>query len=561
MAPSDAAAATSVNFDRINSGASSITAAHGDKAMEAWKYRPTTNGGQQNQQGSSSAGDMWITKHSHLDSQILTQALQRELSSRKEFCVRGEDKSTPKSLAETLSHCFSSQALSKMYPPPPNMDVKSQLHQNSELLRVLQGGTTSFVSTSDAKEKHSVPGSPFNNSCSNSSNTMAAGEAVDSEPTLSSVDARGYSIQASEEMNTSGLGGSASRFGTKIATKVSPGQLEKQAQTFVGKDIPSSAIPSTWVRTGCDRPQALGAQTSNAKITKRRSRASSKAPITVLSADTTNFRAMVQKLTGIPAPLMQQSSIHWWGSPSSISVLKPQPTRPTQHIQGLSTLDTSAYLLFDGASALNQDPRLFAGDFVEHGFSGLSFLPTSQVDTFLHGCTGGEHSLNVAKEPNFFSCPTAVNSDVGALLPNLLNPFEHKVLNQQSSSSSQPMPWDSTEHNTVREGFLNDILRKEYCPERVRDVSASIRLGENMNARGTALHENASNQSTHQNIIVGDKSDLDIRQVAALESLLMANERMDFDLPGKGLHAVDSWLSCDGTLVNHATKLELAHTA
>ncbi|XVF36731.1 hypothetical protein REPUB_Repub19eG0083300 [Reevesia pubescens] len=49
-------------------------------------------------------------------------------------------------------------------------------------------------------------------------------------------------------------------------------------------------------------------QTSVVKNPKKRTRASRRAPTTVLTTDTTNFRAMVQEFTGIPAPPFSGSS-------------------------------------------------------------------------------------------------------------------------------------------------------------------------------------------------------------------------------------------------------------
>ncbi|KAG6399744.1 hypothetical protein SASPL_141227 [Salvia splendens] len=49
-------------------------------------------------------------------------------------------------------------------------------------------------------------------------------------------------------------------------------------------------------------------QQSAARNPKKRSRASRRAPTTVLTTDTTNFRAMVQEFTGIPSPPFNTSS-------------------------------------------------------------------------------------------------------------------------------------------------------------------------------------------------------------------------------------------------------------
>ncbi|KAH0679615.1 uncharacterized protein [Solanum tuberosum] len=60
------------------------------------------------------------------------------------------------------------------------------------------------------------------------------------------------------------------------------------------------------VTTFTEQPAGAGAAdqpiAQQARNTKKRSRASRKAPTTVLTTDTTNFRAMVQEFTGIPGP-------------------------------------------------------------------------------------------------------------------------------------------------------------------------------------------------------------------------------------------------------------------
>ncbi|KAL1569632.1 hypothetical protein AAHA92_01091 [Salvia divinorum] len=63
---------------------------------------------------------------------------------------------------------------------------------------------------------------------------------------------------------------------------------------------------------------------------KKRSRASRRAPTTVLTTDTTNFRAMVQEFTGIPAPPFNTSSfprsrLDFFGSRSTPAANSAQP--------------------------------------------------------------------------------------------------------------------------------------------------------------------------------------------------------------------------------------------
>lgn len=89
------------------------------------------------------------------------------------------------------------------------------------------------------------------------------------------------------------------------------------------------------------------------KVSKtRRSRASSKSPITFLNADPANFRAMVQQVTGVPLNPTAAAARLW--SPSG-GIGVPLPKRDFSSssarsnnnitIQGLPTLDTSAFLI------------------------------------------------------------------------------------------------------------------------------------------------------------------------------------------------------------------------
>ncbi|PIN26762.1 hypothetical protein CDL12_00481 [Handroanthus impetiginosus] len=67
-----------------------------------------------------------------------------------------------------------------------------------------------------------------------------------------------------------------------------------------------------------------------ARNPRKRSRASRRAPTTVLTTDTTNFRAMVQEFTGIPAPPFNNSSfqrarLDLFGTRSATSLEPPAP--------------------------------------------------------------------------------------------------------------------------------------------------------------------------------------------------------------------------------------------
>ncbi|KAL5992369.1 hypothetical protein ACLOJK_013286 [Asimina triloba] len=83
---------------------------------------------------------------------------------------------------------------------------------------------------------------------------------------------------------------------------------------------------------GCASAAAID-QPNPTRNPKKRSRASRRAPTTVLTTDTSNFRAMVQEFTGIPAPpfsasTFPRSRLDLFTSPSTMRLGLSDPTPP-----------------------------------------------------------------------------------------------------------------------------------------------------------------------------------------------------------------------------------------
>ncbi|KAE8656092.1 Tetratricopeptide repeat-containing protein, putative isoform 1 [Hibiscus syriacus] len=123
------------------------------------------------------------------------------------------------------------------------------------------------------------------------------------------------------------------------------------------------SVHENGVRTSTQSDQT----TSAVKNPKKRTRASRRAPTTVLSTDTTNFRAMVQEFTGIPAPPFAGSSysrrldLFISGSASRFSHLEPlgsslYPIRPSA-----KRVQTTPFASSSSPSLLN-DPLLAAAN-------------------------------------------------------------------------------------------------------------------------------------------------------------------------------------------------------
>ncbi|KAK1386725.1 Calmodulin-binding protein 25 [Heracleum sosnowskyi] len=120
-----------------------------------------------------------------------------------------------------------------------------------------------------------------------------------------------------------------------------------------------------------------GCGVASGKISKRKSRASKKNTTTFINADASNFRQMVQQVTGVKFGN---------GQVPVASVLKPEPQRMVNRFQGcLPTLDTSAFLLDHQVNApTSQQPVMGyapASGATEGGGGGFDFESFSGFPT------------------------------------------------------------------------------------------------------------------------------------------------------------------------------------
>ncbi|PIA46517.1 hypothetical protein AQUCO_01500216v1 [Aquilegia coerulea] len=105
----------------------------------------------------------------------------------------------------------------------------------------------------------------------------------------------------------------------------------------VQKPSSSMSLPDN---SSAVRPSSVSAsdQTNVVRQSKKRSRASRRAPTTVLTTDTSNFRAMVQEFTGIPAPPFSASPFPrsrfdlFNTAASTMRVGHLEPTRPPPYL-------------------------------------------------------------------------------------------------------------------------------------------------------------------------------------------------------------------------------------
>ena len=191
-----------------------------------------------------------------------------------------------------------------------------------------------------------------------------------------------------------------------------PGSSSSSAQGLNQGSFPSSS--SMQSRPSYDngvRSLTQSDQTSIVKNPKKRTRASRRAPTTVLTTDTTNFRSMVQEFTGIPAPPFSGSSysrrLDLFGSGSG--------TR-SGHLEPIGSL----YPLRPSAKRVQPTP------FLSSSFPSLLNNPFVDASNITNTTSNSTNPTSIAATTNAFN-PTSSNyqlpCDLGLLKPpqNVLN--------------------------------------------------------------------------------------------------------------------------------------------
>ena len=148
-----------------------------------------------------------------------------------------------------------------------------------------------------------------------------------SEPNQTDLD--GLMIPCSSQQNQQAL----------LSRQV-PGQTIRDSAAFLATQHHSLADPQSASRgllsvsAANNNDQPRNTNTNVVRNPKKRSRASRRAPTTVLTTDTTNFRAMVQEFTGIPAPPFTSSPfprtrLDLFGSAVSTSTVRATLLEPS----------------------------------------------------------------------------------------------------------------------------------------------------------------------------------------------------------------------------------------
>lgn len=493
-------------------GPSAASASASSKLWRAQENTPPPTSSS-SQPKSLPGGDNWFLSSCQRDTQILTQALTRELSSSKDLA------SSSKSLAETLSSRLEGRAAWQSTNSKASCVVRI-LQQQQEKQAMSSGllqqmtvdgflqqrgfsqnesplSSNSASSMSVSKEK---PENPFNTSNLSANSTLYMPNTIATESFVNQQHQTHTNLSNSRLQDSqNGL------FGNAISSHIAS-YKEEEAPNLASKPLVASKTASI----------ALSSQASvgagGAKVGKRRSRANKKAPIAVLSADASTFRAMVQQLTGIPtSPSIQHYGSNIWGSQGGAPLLKPHPTRaPYNATLNLPTLDTSACFL-------GPRPTSIKGPLQEFSFLQGSHQPSSGPS--LGANFSAELGFSQGRGTNNNMLQGNLSHDFKSFLSHQANPINY------NTSASLPSLWDPIDSGKLRGNY----------PTYKEDLKQACSQG-----------------------MMREADQFTVRQAPTpLENFILGE-----DLHAKSSYgSVDSWFSFDGTLSSHSPKMEIARMA
>ncbi|KAL4272313.1 hypothetical protein GQ457_13G009930 [Hibiscus cannabinus] len=246
--------------------------------------------------------------------------------------------------------------------------------------------------------------------------------------------------------------------GTSLSSQCVLGSQGLNQSSFPSpSSMQSRSVHENGVRTSTQSDRT----TSVAKNPKKRTRASRRAPTTVLTTDTTNFRAMVQEFTGIPAPPFSGSSysrrLDLFGSGSSRSThLEP--------LGSLYSLRPSAKRVASSSSpSLLNNPLLDAANTSNTTTMANAFNPSSSNYQL-------PSDLGLLKQPQNMQNQTQILPFQSFLDPSLSSPgFGVTVKSQGSSSSAMP----SIDELGLSHGHGHGGLQSHLTPEAARSRNES----------------------------------------------------------------------------------------
>ncbi|KAE9604778.1 hypothetical protein Lal_00011030 [Lupinus albus] len=264
---------------------------------------------------------------------------------------------------------------------------------------------------------------------------------------------------------------------------------------------------------------------------KKRSRASRRAPTTVLTTDTTNFRAMVQEFTGIPAPPFtsspfQRTRLDLFGSSSTLRSLDtPQPPQPQP-----------PYLLRPFAQKLHSFP-------LASSTSSIPMLDNNNNNTTLLGNNSNHSSSNLSTNPTQFMMNMHNNSILSfeSILQGQQVPQNSKYPLGNSSKTHQP-PFDNSH---LKMSVLEELGLSHAHVNNIASSSSSAALSSRFN-NNMSDPSSSSNwvQRTGTTIISNNNNGGDDDHGNYTNNIHQGEKGQEYGVAARSEGMVESWINC-----------------
>ncbi|MCD7451298.1 hypothetical protein HAX54_010819 [Datura stramonium] len=271
-------------------------------------------------------------------------------------------------------------------------------------------------------------------------------------------------------------------FGTGVSLPAEDGGANVSVTTTTTPGTTAAVVPPA------DQPI-----THPARNPKKRSRASRRAPTTVLTTDTTNFRAMVQEFTGIPAPPFTSSyfpprtrfDIFSSAPNSSIRSHAPAPA-PACNINPLNISQPPNYLRRPFPQKIQPPPFLSPSS----SSSSSSSLMLSCLANNIASASSTTTSASTS------TIDYQLSSELGLLKPQL--PSREGVANSVTQSSNL---FSTIQHNSILTSLLHSSQKyplgsKDQQQFQMPSNSSQLKIG-------SVLEEYSMNSAQHGHLLSG----------------------------------------------------------
>lgn len=247
------------------------------------------------------------------------------------------------------------------------------------------------------------------------------------------------------------------------------------------------SIATTTTGTSADQPI-----TQPVRNPKKRSRASRRAPTTVLTTDTTNFRAMVQEFTGIPAPPFTSS---YFPPKSRFDLFAIAPNSSIRSAVGAGPGVGNNLL------SISQPPNYLRRPFPQK-IHPPPFLSPSSVSATSSSSSSSSLMLSCLAENIASTTTSGSNSNINYQLTSELGLLKQLPSGLANSATQSSNLFDSIQQNSI----LASLFQHSQKYAIVSKDQEHLQMPANSNSQlkiGSVLEEYSVNNASHGHILSG----------------------------------------------------------